>query len=509
MTLTIVPTSTRGRRTKEEAYDFQADLIRDVVDYDRDGSVKYDAELFTDATAHMCRLNEFAEQGMERLEKTCDLDDVPTPQTFRRAVRNVERYKMKKDTLPGQTQSRWVAPEHVYEPRMVSGELRDTLEEKWAINPHDPEGEASVWHCRTEKAIEQQVEWLRDRGIIDDGDSFDIRIDFTTHDYNRHSSTDGKVPIGVHYQSYHDTYYAWKELQATIKIDGHAFLIASVNFTRANDKFQCLRYLVDRAEELVNVDTILADSEFGINKFLQYLDHRGLDYVVRKEMRRPVREKINEEIDGEGGWTDYTITTSGNLNHRKTTLVALKKYHKSKAGKKQAEGSKADDEEPETTLSDFIDGGEGEQLTFEDMEADEGDPASEYFAVLTNKEIESDGIKPAENPIAHDPEKTAWGIGRLYRDRWSVETKFRDRKKRFQPQTRSRDLGYRRYLWMMASLIYNGWVMLNTNVSNSSPIRDAGEIVVKQNTYIDELDRRVFAELDVEIDLHFPDHEFG
>lgn len=47
---------------------------------------------------------------------------------------------------------------------------------------------------------------------------------------------------------------------------------------------------------------------------------------------------------------------------------------------------------------------------------------------------------------------------------------------------------------MMANLMYNGWVLLNTAVADQSPDRDDDKIVVKQAMYLDELDRRVLSE---------------
>lgn len=43
---------------------------------------------------------------------------------------------------------------------------------------------------------------------------------------------------------------------------------------------------------------------------------------------------------------------------------------------------------------------------------------------------------------------------------------------------------------MVENLLYNGCMILNTAVSVQSPARDDDEIVVKQNTYLDDLDRR-------------------
>ncbi|MFA9427334.1 hypothetical protein [Natronorubrum sp. A-ect3] len=104
--------------------------------------------------------------------------------------------------------------------------------------------------------------------------------------------------------------------------------------------------------------------------------------------------------------------------------------------------------------------------------------------MITNREIPGIGIDSNGNPVGHYPEGTAWGNGRHYRDRWGVETAFRDQKERFQIKKRSRDLGFRRYLWVMSTLIYNSWVMLNTAVADQSPDRDDDKIVVRQNSYL-------------------------
>jgi len=55
---------------------------------------------------------------------------------------------------------------------------------------------------------------------------------------------------------------------------------------------------------------------------------------------------------------------------------------------------------------------------------------------------------------------------------------------------------------MMENFLYNGWVMLNSAVSDQSPARDDDEIVEKQASYLDELDRRVLSGLS--LNLEFP-----
>lgn len=525
------PIGVMEKDIKDDAYSIQADIIRDICSYDRDDSIEWHDNLFTDAAAHMCRRNEHAEQGITRMGKSYGLieerDDSSedwnlfTQQTFRRTIRNVERRKISGYEWENEDSygARWLPPHELVEPANVQGELRDALEESWTIDPHRPDGTAAIWHQRTEEAIGRQIQWLKDQGVItedeeggEEADSFDVRIDYTTHNYNRHSNTDSESPIGVHKQSHLDTGYSWKELQGTIKINGRAFIIASLSYLPPNDQFQGVRYILDRARDLVNVDTVIADAEFVDTDICEYIRHCGCDYAIRKGATDSVKDTV-AEFDGRADWDpDWTLMSGGRRSEHDTTLVALEKDLKSVPEHKKGDGDDEDDE-PDTTLDDFGDDDDSEpddeQMTLgqaiEESQEDEED--IDYFCVITSKTVDAEGIDPDDNPVAHDPEGTAWGIGRLYRDRWGVETAFRDKKHTFAAKTRSRDLGYRRFLWMMENLLYNGWVMLNTGVSNQSPDRDDDEIVVKQATYLDELDRRVLGELDM--DLEFPEVDYG
>ncbi|WP_231990785.1 transposase [Natronobacterium gregoryi] len=518
----VDPIGEMEQEIKEDAYTIQADIIRDICSYDRDKSFEWDGDLITDSGAHMCRRNDYAEEGIERMAKDYGLieehDDgtedwnVFTPQTFRRTVRDVERTKIEGYDWDNEDAygARWLPAHDLVDPAIVRGDLRDALEEAWTIDPHDPDGETATWHLRTEDAIERQIEWLRDeQGVIDD-DTFNLRIDYTTHDHSRHSSVKSDPPIGVHKQSHLDTGYAWKELQGTIKINGRAFIIASLSYTPQNDQFQAVRYILDRARDLVNIDTVMADAEFVDTKICRYIRQIGCDYAIRKGATNPVKETV-ADFDGRADWdSNWTLSSSGRRRTHNTTLVGLEKDFKSVPDHKKKDD---EEDEPDTTLDDFGDdedeGVPEGQLTLDQAieEPHKDKEEIDYFCIITSKTVDGEGIDPDNNPVAHDPEGTAWGIGRLYRDRWGIETAFRDKKKTFAAKTRSRDLGYRRFLWMMENLLYNGWVMLNTAVADQSPDRDDDEIVVKQATYLDELDRRVLSGLS--LDLEFPDVGYG
>ncbi len=317
-------------------------------------------------------------------------------------------------------------------------------------------------------------------------------------------------PVGVHKQSHLDTGHAWKELQGTIKINGRVFIIASLSYLPPNDQFQGVRYILDRARELVNIDTVMADAEFVDTKICRYVRQCGCDYAIRKGATDAVKDTV-EGFRGRADWdSNWTLSSSGRRRTHNTTLVGLEKDFKSAPDHKKKDD---EEDEPDTTLDDFGDDEEEDvvegQLTLDQAieEPHKDKEEIDYFCIITSKSVDRAGIDPDENPIGHDPEGSAWGIGRLYRDRWGIETAFRDKKGTFAAKTRSRDLGYRRFLWMMENLLYNGWVMLNSTVSDQSPDRDDDEIVVKQGTYLDELDRRVLSGLS--LDLEFPDVEYG
>ena len=288
----VDPIGEMEQEIKEDAYTLQADIICDVCSYNRDDYYEWDDNLITDAAAHMCRRNEYAQQGIERMGKDYGLIqeredgteewNVFTPQTFRRTIRNVERTKIDGyyDDDEEAYGARWLPAHDLVDPAIVRGDLRDALEEAWTIDPHDPGSETATWHLRTEETIERQIEWLKGEDVIDEDDTFNLRIDYTTHNYSKHSSTESDPPVGVHNQTHLETGYAWKELQGAIKINGRAFVIASLSYTLQNDQFQGVRYILDRARELVNIDTVMPDAEFVDTKICRYIRQVGCEYAI-------------------------------------------------------------------------------------------------------------------------------------------------------------------------------------------------------------------------------------
>lgn len=245
--------------------------------------------------------------------------------------------------------------------------------------------------------------------MIDSEETFNLRVDYTNHDHSRHSSVDSDPPVGVHKQSHLETGYAWKELQATIKINGRAFIIATMNYTPQNDQFQGVRYLLDRARELVNIDTMMADAEFIDTKICEYILHCGCDYALRKGASESVKDTV-ADFDGRADWdSDWTMISEGRAKQHDTTLVGLEKDFKSIPDHKKSSDK---DDEQATTLDDFGDDEEEPeegQMTLEQAidEPQEDNNEIDYFCIITSKEVHRAGIDPDENPIGHDPEGSA------------------------------------------------------------------------------------------------------
>lgn len=348
----------------------------------------------------------------------------------------------------------------------------------WSVNPEDRDfGEGESWHKRTERGIEQQVKMLQSRGMLDR--PLDLCVDGTARDYNNRNDTNVEEPDGVlhRYQKY-ETGYAYEDITLTAIYRGRAIVLASISKVKSDEQFQCVRYLIDRARDLVNVRNIYADSEFGTEKICSYIEYVNAEYVMKKRKSDPVKDFLaatDECVD----WTNYEITGGDGRTH-KTTLVALEKQ--SKAVTKKGEKRRAQETNDGT-----------EQSTLpgvEEPEDDSNDIVHESF--ITSYNIEERGLDPRATGPRRAAE-TAFSIGQLYRKRWSVETAFRDIKQNFKAKPRSRCLGVRRFFFMLCLLLYNCWILLNIIVANEADHRADDEIIWRKKIFIIDIHNDVFS----------------
>ena len=423
------------RFEKDRAFDKVKPILHDVVDFERAPNAEIPAESLVEFAGYLARRNTFAEQGSERfwIEEADDVEDHFSPETFRRAVRNKERQKTR---VPDEG-TMWVEP-------------RD-----WSINKTEKPGGTDDWHSTLEEGVERLVGELNDAGVIDG--PVPICIDASIRPYHKHPDGADERPEGVYQESHFETNYGYKDISASAIINGRSVVLANVSHVPGDRFFKSVKYLIDRVTDLVDVECFYADAEFATTRICRYIEHTNDEYVFKKPHTGPVVDAL-DEMDGKAGWTDYTMRTAtrgaGGITEVNSTLFAVEK--RGQIGVKK--GVKRDEETSQTAIADFqgVTGATGQQ----EMDAFVTDEDVELVAFITNKEITSVGVDPEENPIGHDPENTVWGAAQGYRRRWSIETAFRQIKYQFMARTTSRDLGVRRFFWMIAMLLYNSWAVM-------------------------------------------------
>lgn len=196
---------------------------------------------------------------------------------------------------------------------------------------------------------------------------------------------------------------------------------------------------------------------------------------------------LEDDAEGLADWKPYEIEGSEHKKH-KTTLLALEKTSKNVTKKGDQRKAKEDD----------IDDGRDQALlpgiTPEDDEEEEEDEI-EYAAFITSFSIQGRGVKPyTAGPTVEG--KTAFGVGQLYRKRWSIETAFRDIKRNFKTSPRSRCLGIRRFFFALCILLYNCWVVLNLIVADEMEHREDDEIIWRKKIFVIDIHNEVFSDLE-------------
>lgn len=451
------------QRAKDDAHERIAPILYDIIDFERADNASVPFEDLAEYASWLSRRQDSPE-AMENYALEHDLDEEPfDAETFRRAVRNKERQHTK--LMDGSV--RWVPP-------------RD-----WSVNLNDEPGGADDWHSTCEEGINRFIEELKEDDIIDG--PVPVCIDGCIRDYHKHPDGADHSPDGVYRESYFDTNYGWKDITANAIIDGRSVVLANVSKVPGDKTFPVLRYLVDRAMELVDVEAFYADSAFPAVKLCRYIDHHDEHYVFKKSHN----EKVNgclEDFTGKADYCEYTLRTGvkkpGGIREHDATLIAVEKRGKIDVKK----GETRHDDHSQSGFEDFGFNEPSGQLTFDDLAGGEEDV--EYVAFITNKEIDSVGIDPQYKAVGHDNERTVWGQAERYRRRWSIETTFRQIKYQFMADTRTRDLGSRRFYWMISILLYNAWATMNLLVqkwASQTFDEDDTDPPVRAKVFLEEL----------------------
>lgn len=455
------------------------DLFTDLLDYGRGPNKSIPSDDLTELATFTSRRNESVQGGRDVYTKENPVtdDEYLSAETLAKPIRNYARHLAESNYA----QNNALPPdERAYD---------------WSVNPEDRDyGEGERWHDRTERGIERQVEMLQSRGMLDR--PVDICIDGTAREYNNRNDTDVDEPDGVlHRYPKYETGYAWEDITVTAIYRGRAIVLASISKVKSDEQFQCVRYLIDRACDLVNVRNVYADSEYATEKICSYIVQSGMDYVIKKRKTRgEVKEFLEDDAEGRADWKAYEIEGGDHRKH-KTTLIALEAKSKSVTKKGEQRKQKEQAEEDEDTAQTQL---PGTNVRPDDAGADEDEPEEDAEGIkreswVTSFDVVARGLEP--NGVGpRREEKTAFGIGQLYRKRWSIETAFRDIKQNFKAKPRSRCLGVRRFFFMLCLLLYNCWALLNLIVADEADHREDDEIIWRKKVFIIDLHNEVFAD---------------
>jgi hypothetical protein len=445
---------------KDRAYERIRPILTDVVDFDRADNISVPSEDLTDYAGWLARRRKMYPESMDSyVAEMAHLEDEPfDPETYRRAVRNKERERV---VVDGEVH--WVKPRAFVDETAPNPDVYDSWDAlaadgvDWSVDLLDDPGGTNDWHSTTEEGIERFVAELTEDGVIDG--PVPVCIDGSIRSWHKHPRGSDDRPDGVYRESYFDTNYGWKDLSANAIIDGRSVVLANVSSVPGDKFFQAVKYLIDRVTDLIDVECFFADAAFSNVDICRYIHHVGEDYIMRKSHRKPVK-RLFETFSGTADWEEnYEMNSKRKGMTHKTTLFAVEK--RGQTGVKK--GAKRHDDHEQVRFDDFdFDQAEGD-LAWSDLAPDDD---VEYVAFVTNKDIDSAGIHPELNPENRRNETTVWGYAEQYRRRWSIETTFRQIKHQFLPRTRSRDLGTRRFVWMLAILLYNAWATINLFVQS-------------------------------------------
>lgn len=221
--------------------------------------------------------------------------------------------------------------------------------------------------------------------------------------------------------------------------------LGSVLMRRWNHQSNAVMELLKEAMKHVNIGWVIWDGGFDTGALISFCNHHDLRFVGRKKNQGDVVDSITEETANEEGttaWEENYQYTSGAKCH----VFAIQRGEINLANV-SSDGS-------QTAIGDFL---------------PDGNPGEKWILWTTNSDSLDD-----HNIIAH---------GMLYRVRWSIETSYRVIKEHFKASTTSIRDALRIWIWKLAMVLYNAWVLLRILVRDKGVSVAPGEAPVKTHSF--------------------------
>lgn len=231
--------------------------------------------------------------------------------------------------------------------------------------------------------------------------------------------------------------------------------LGSMMMRDKGDQADIVMELLLQVKEHLNIGWVIWDSGFDKGDLISFCNHHGIRFCARKTRGGDIVEEMAENPVEEDGVTairpDYTYTSGANCD-----LFAVKRGEIGLS-------NMVEEERKQASLHDFA-------PSDDDVDdEDEDDEGEKWILWATNSESLDEN-----NIIAH---------GMLYRIRWSIETSYRVIKERFKASTTSISDALRVWVWKLATVLYNAWVLLRILIRDAGAALDPGESAIRTHSF--------------------------
>lgn len=416
-------------REKKDAIRHIRGLMNDVLDFDRDHTAMFDRELLLDIQATVSGTGESLDAVLEHLRDEAD-EDVPFTSGFFYNIR-------KRDAAEWNDLF-----ESIYDTQIRAAQAAGFL-------APDKDG------------------WPTDDYVADG--KFDAYVDATDIPFYQNKS--GEKPKGVTGGSKTSgTHWGFTFCTLSSHAGNRSLHLASKPELEDTDYEEIVEYLLDRAEEYIDVEVVCIDSEYSGVDVLTMLEDRDQDFVIQYPKYDNIKKKV-ALLDEKYDKTPHVVDPQDSSKQTdELTLLVEPNY----------------DENPPSDWDWGYDVSQSElaQVQFSDYTTDddgnvqlEGKTLDEIAELLDLDDIpkEHHEYRRAYLTSLDVPEDEVRETIERYNKRWRIETKYRVVKDEFTPSTRTRYLRARNFFWSFSCALYNSWVLLDVFLRGDNPHLGSGE----------------------------------
>lgn len=335
----------------------------------------------------------------------------------------------------------------------------DACRERSELNPiitdngHDPalktfmnavnNREADEWQAEFEQVNDRVIDAAKGAGML--GRPVDGDLDITVIPFypQNLSPPDGARKGEKKAGTVHGFHFG--TLVAHDKDHNKDVVVAQAAYTPDMKPLDIVKELVEQAEEHCKLDTLTLDSAFSGTDVISYLKEKGIDFITRVKRQGADLKGILAEMTGlHDDFEDFVKESTDSSISESIRVVSQPDW---KHATKEALNRSVDTQQ--SSLENF------------DEIGDARIPDPDNLPALLWK---------SRRPYATNiDDRTPEEVIRRYKYRWRVENSYADKKSKLLAKTQSREHGIRVFLFWLAALLYNGWMLVRAFIRLDFP----------------------------------------